>query len=347
MLAGSVMSRAGLNRKTGLATAVLVISAEIPDIDIVTSFAGPVLGFGTHRGITHTFLGVPFMAAAALGVVYGFYRWMRSRGRQPKLPPDWKLLYVYALVGVLSHILLDFTNNYGVRPFSPFLHRWYAWDIVYIVEPLLTTALLLALVMPWFFGLVGGEVGARKAQFPGRGSAIAALIFVGLLWWVRDYNHRRAIALLEQQKYEDQDPLRISVSPYMLNPFQWLGVVETETAFFTQPVDTWKGEVDPQRTVVVRYKPEETPFTLAAKGSPLGKVYLDWARHPYTEVMIPDTPGGETEVRIRDLRYDYPDSRDRLSFNSSDDRNTPLTITLKLDPSGRVVEQRMGRQVEK
>jgi inner membrane protein len=346
MLAGSVMSRAGLNRKTGLATAVLAISAEFPDIDVVTSFSGPVLGFGTHRGITHTFLAAPVMAAASLGIVYGIYRWMLKRGRQPKLPPNWKLLYVYALLGTFSHILLDFTNNYGVRPLSPFLHRWYAWDIVYIIEPLLTGALLLALIMPWFFGLVGGEVGARKTQFPGRGSAIAALIFVALLWWGRDYNHRRAIALLEQQKYEDQDPIRISASPYMLNPFRWLGIVETENAFFTQPVDTWKGEVDPQRIVAVRYKPEETAATLAAKNSPLSKVYLDWARHPYTEVIVPDRPGGELEVRIRDLRYDYPESRERLSFGS-DERNTPLTITIKLDSTGSVVEQRMGRQVEK
>jgi inner membrane protein len=346
MLFGSVMSRAGLNRKTGLATAVLAISAEFPDIDVVTSFAGPVVGFSTHRGITHTFLGAPFMAAASLAIVYGFYRWMRSRGREPRLPPDWKLLYAYALLGTLSHILLDFTNNYGVRPLSPFLHRWYAWDIVYIIEPLLSGALLLALVMPWFFGLVGGEVGARKTHFPGRGSAIAALVFVGLLWWARDYNHRRAIFLLEAQKYEDQEPIRVSASPYMLNPFRWLGVVETETAFFTQPVDTWADEVDPQRMVAVRYKPEENAATLAAKSSPMGKVYLDWSRHPYAEVMVPDREGGDTTVIIRDLRYDYPERRYRLGGDSSDKNSTPLSMSVRLDPAFRIIEQRMGRHVQ-
>jgi inner membrane protein len=346
VLAGSVMSRAGLNRKTGLATAVLAISAEFPDIDVVTSFAGPVTGFATHRGITHTFIGAPFMAAASLAIVYGFYRWMRKRGREPKIPPNWKLLYSYALLGTLSHILLDFTNNYGVRPLSPFLHRWYAWDIVYIIEPVLTGALLLALVLPWFFGLVGSEVGARKASMPGRGSAIATLILVALLWWGRDYHHRRAIALLQSQLYEDQEPIRISASPYMGNPFRWLGVVETETAFFTQPVDTWTGEVDPHRIVVVRYKSEETPVTLAAKGSPLGRVYLDWARHPYAEVIIPDKPGGDTLVIIRDLRYDYPELRRRFAGDSPEQDSTPLTMKVKLDPALRVVEQSMGRHIQ-
>ena len=33
------------------------------------------------------------------------------------MPPRWGLLFLYACLAGLSHILLDFTNNYGVRPF--------------------------------------------------------------------------------------------------------------------------------------------------------------------------------------------------------------------------------------
>ncbi len=33
----------------------------------------------------------------------------------------------------------------------------------------------------------------------------------------------------------------------------------------------------------IRRKPEETPVTLAAKRSYLGRVYLDWARYPVVE----------------------------------------------------------------
>src|SRR5438874_13688203 len=46
----------------------------------------------------------------------------------------WGLLFCFACLGGLSHLLLDYTNNYGVRPFSPFYPRWYSWDIVFIVE---------------------------------------------------------------------------------------------------------------------------------------------------------------------------------------------------------------------
>src|SRR2546426_6441641 len=44
--------------------------------------------------------------------------------RNPNLPPRWKLLYCFAVLASLSHVLLDFTNNYGVRPLWPFSERW-------------------------------------------------------------------------------------------------------------------------------------------------------------------------------------------------------------------------------
>src|SRR5205823_459662 len=156
------MARAGLNRKTGLATLTLVLAAEGPDIDAVSYFGGSVTGLQHHRGITHSFVGAPFIAAITVGVVYGVYRLILKSGKQTKLPPNWKLLYGYALLGSLTHILLDFTNNYGVRPFAPFNLKWYSWDINFMVEPIILAALILGLVVPGLFSLVTEEIGARK-----------------------------------------------------------------------------------------------------------------------------------------------------------------------------------------
>ncbi|HEV2986924.1 MAG TPA: metal-dependent hydrolase, partial [Candidatus Angelobacter sp.] len=175
-LTGACISRAGLNRKTGLATLTLVLAAEGPDIDAVSYFGGSISGLQHHRGITHSFVGALFIAAITVGVVYGIYRLMLMSGKQTKLPPRWKLLYVYALLGSLSHILLDFTNNYGVRPFEPFNFKWYSWDVAFIIEPVIVGALLLGLILPGLFSLVTEEIGARKAPFRGRGGAIFALV---------------------------------------------------------------------------------------------------------------------------------------------------------------------------
>ena len=61
LLAGACLGRAGLNRKTGLATLTLVLAAEAPDLDVVAYFGGSVSGMAHHRGITHTLLGSPFV----------------------------------------------------------------------------------------------------------------------------------------------------------------------------------------------------------------------------------------------------------------------------------------------
>ncbi|MGB8099574.1 MAG: metal-dependent hydrolase, partial [Terracidiphilus sp.] len=61
-LTGACIGRAGFNRKTACATVVAVLAAEAADLDVLWGFAGPVEELKHHRGITHTFLGAPFVA---------------------------------------------------------------------------------------------------------------------------------------------------------------------------------------------------------------------------------------------------------------------------------------------
>ena len=66
------MGRAGLNRKTALATLKLTLAAEAPDLDILSRFGGPAFGFAHHRGFTHSFLGVPLDAAVVVAFVFAW-----------------------------------------------------------------------------------------------------------------------------------------------------------------------------------------------------------------------------------------------------------------------------------
>src|SRR5215472_10298282 len=245
-LTAACISRAGLNRKTGLATLTMVLAAEAPDVDILYYFGGSVTGFQHHRGFTHTLLGAPVVAGVVLAGVYGIYRLMRLGGQQPKHPPRWKLLFGYAFIAVLSHLFLDFANNYGVRPFAPFNPRWYSWNIAFIVDPLILAALFLGLVTPGLFGLITEEVGARKPQFRGRGGAIFAFVCMAVVLLVRDYQHRRAVSALNSITYRGQDPSRVSAFANPLNPFAWNGVVETRDFFELVPVNSSSGQIDPQ-----------------------------------------------------------------------------------------------------
>lgn len=310
-LTGAVLGRAGFNRKAAHATLAMTLAAEAPDLDVLWGFRGPVSGFEHHRGITHTFLAAPVIALVTVAVVWVIHRFRRKPARAPV---RWGLLWLFALVAVLSHLLLDFTNNYGLRPFYPFYPRWYSWDIVFIVEPLILIALILALVVPWILGLADREIGARRTVFRGRGWAIAALIFIGLLYAVRNGEHAHAMNLVRNTGVINGRILRVAAEPYHINPFHWYAVAETPDTYQTAMVYTCADRVDTDAGETI-YKPPVTPAVAAAKQSWLGRVYLDWSTFPVTEDKGPIAPPGYNvdplqrdwhTVQFHDMRFGYP-----------------------------------------
>ena len=334
-LTGACLGRAGLNRKSALATATVTLAAEAPDIDVLGRFKGPIFGFAHHRGFTHSFLGLFLVSGAVVGLMYLFWRLRGRRTNNPNLPPNWGLLFLFAYLAGLTHILLDFTNNYGVRPFWPFSEKWYSWDIVFIFEPVLWIVLALGLLLPLLFSLVNQEIGARRKGPQGRLAATLALLSMVALWGVRDYEHSRAVNALDARLYRGADPVRASAYPYWWNPFHWHGVIETQDFYATMPVDSLSPEVDPEGTMQIRYKPEETPASRAAKNSYLGRAYLDWAKYPLTEIE-PEaaglTGGSGYIVRFEDLRYAYPELSGRGT----------LSATVELDRNLNVVSETWG-----
>jgi inner membrane protein len=333
------MGRAGFNRKSALATVTMVLAAEAADIDVVWALKSSTAALQHHRGITHSFIGVPFVAAAVLLLVYLCHRLKlrlrppppRSPDARPLLPIRWGYLYFCAVVAALSHLLLDYTTAYGIRLFEPFNFRWYSWDIVSIIDPVILLALIAGLVLPSLAGLINEEIGARSKGPRGRGGAIFALVCLVLIWGFRDYQHRRAITAMSSFLYHGVTPLRLAAYPYMINPYSWHGVVETSDFLETVPVKSLGPEVDDMRGQLY-YKPPETDAGRAAKSSYLGQVYLDWAVFPFVEVQTFQGQNSGYLAEFKDLRYTYPDVRGRA----------PLTGYVVLSPDLRVLEEGMN-----
>ncbi len=248
----------------------MALAAEAPDLDMLGNFKGPVFGFAHHRGFTHSFLGLFLVSALVVGFMYLIWRLRGRKTNNPNLPPRWALLFLYAYLAGLTHILLDFTNGYGVRPFWPFSEKWYSWDIVFIADPILLLFLVAGLLVPIFFSLVDRELGVRQKAPAGRIGATLALLGVLGVWGVRDYQHRRAVNALKAYVYDKAEPIRASAYPNWWNPFSWNGVVETQNFYATTLVDSLQPEVDPNAEMQILYKPQETPVTLCSQKLPTG-----------------------------------------------------------------------------
>jgi inner membrane protein len=346
-LTGACLARSGFNRKTAYATLAMTLAAEAPDLDMLWGFRGPVAGFQHHRGITHTFLGAPLVALA--GVVW---LWSRFRRSQPPIPPRWGLLWLFSWLAALSHIFLDWTNNYGVRPFFPFNSKWYALDIVFIIEPVIFAALLLGLVIPGILGMADREMGARKPLFSGRGWAIAALVVAGMDWGVRAVEHHRALHMVANTRFGDQPMLHAGAEPYPGNPFHWFAVVETARYYQTGSVNTWTETVDTSDQDDVIFKPPVTSATTAAKRSWLGRVYLDWAKFPmvtdrgHANLVASDELAPQpldTAVEFRDLRFVYP----VLFRGKANGTSAPLSGWVYVTPNGVTDAMIMDNRLQK
>jgi inner membrane protein len=344
LMTGACLARAGFNRKAAYATVAMTLAAEAPDLDTLWSIDGPIAGFQHHRGWTHTFAGLPFEAAILVGGIWLVHRWRLRRQSRPRptrvlsAPVRWGMLYGLCLIALLSHLLLDWTNNYGLRPFFPFNPRWYAGSFVFIFEPIIFLLLLVALVAPSLFGLINSEVGARRAVFRGQGWAIAALTAIVSLWGWRAVERGRAEQLALAGDYKGAEVLRVSLSPYPVNPFRWHAVVETPTSFVLSEINTLSDAVTVDEADTF-YKPRATLATLAAKRSWLGKVYLDWSKFPLVTETGKDAEG-LTTVNFSDLRFMYD-----TTFMSGRER-PPLTGVVAVNEDRRVVRMEMDGRVQ-
>jgi inner membrane protein len=296
-----------------LATLTVILAAEAPDLDVLARLKGPVPGLVHDRGFTHSFVGIALVSVAVVCFIYLIWRLGGRKGKNLHCTPRWWLLFGLSCLAGLSHILLDFTDNYGVRAYWPFSDRWYSWDIVYIADPVVTLVLMGGLLLSVLASLMNEEFGGASKTPRGRLAAAMALIGVVAIWGIRDHEHRRALHTLESRQYEGASLVHASAFPLWWNPYLWTGVVETARSVSAMRVDSRSQDVDPQVEEQVRYKPEETPATLAAKASSLGRAYLDWARFPITETEALESGGRGYVVRFKDLRFELAGRREDYS----------------------------------
>lgn len=225
-LTALALARSGLGRLTPRGTLLLLISANLPDIDMVSLFWGTLTNLELHRGYTHSVIVMPVMAALSVGFT-------SLLGRKKLV---WGRAFGVAMIGVASHLLLDWTNGYGIRLLLPVSSEWFFLDINYLYDLVILAVLLLAAFWPLLARLVSDEIGERKKAGPGM--AIFALVFFVAYDGARCVMHQRAVAQLDSRMYGQEAPIRVAALPDAVSPLNWQGIVETTSSYRTIPVSS-------------------------------------------------------------------------------------------------------------
>jgi inner membrane protein len=308
-LVGLFLARAGCKHLTPRGTAIMVVAANAPDFDAVSWFFGGATYIHYHRNLTHSLIAMPLMALLSVALV-------RLLGRRKV---RWLPAFCIALLAVISHIILDLTNVYGVRLLLPFSGRWFHWDLTPVVDVTIWAVLLLGVAAPALGRLVGSEIGERREGAGNAGWAVTALFLLASYDYGRSVAHDRAVAAVDSHTYNGLAPRRSGAFP-SANPLVWTGVVELSNAFVEAPVDL-RTVFRPSSGAETFYKARRTVAVEAALHAFVFQRLLEFVQWPLWVVEPTDEIEHGTRVTLLDLRFGTPQQAGFAATALVDDRN--------------------------
>lgn len=293
-LAGATLARAGLDRRTPLATATLMLAANAADIDIVTAFGGPNASLACRRGWTHgplAWVVLPFLVA---GLMMAWDRWVRRRRTPEAAPTVPGALLLVAAIGVLSHPMLDWLNTYGIRLLMPFSDTWFRGDSVFIIDPYLWIIFAAGLLM----ARRTRHVDTTRAWRLVRVSGSTAVGYIAVLIALSALGER--LGRVAAGSHGIDDVREVLYSPRPANPLAADLVVRTGAAYHVGGIRWLASERVTFTGESIARGNWDDPVVQRARTVPAARNYLVWSQFPYVRV---DIAGADTSVVFGDARY--------------------------------------------
>jgi inner membrane protein len=280
-LASAALAESGLKRLTRYGTATLLIASNLPDVDALVVLTS-VPRFAFRRGWTHGILAQALLPLALAALMWAIGRRWRRHDSTPT-HVGWLLAFSY--VGLLSHVFLDYLNDYGIRPFAPFDWRWFYGDALAVVDPFM-----------WAF-LGGGVWLARRRARPAYacGGLVCAACYVALML-VSAQTARTTVAAAWRESRGDHPTQAVVIPSLPLLPRTF--VVESTDRYDVGTLTWWPSRVTFEPTGIP--KRDTTPEVRAAREQSVRvRQFLMWSRLPFW--TIEPSPYG-TRVTLADLR---------------------------------------------
>lgn len=293
-LASAALDRAGLRRVSPSAMLILVVSATVADLDLLSCLGGANPYFHYHHALLHSIVS---SAVLAFAMALAFCVFGGGLQREPLRFPRVLLL---CAVGTGVHLFFDCLGADGVQLFWPFHAGWYSLDLLPQIDPWILGVLLAGLFLPALLGLVSEEIGVRKKKRTVSKGAVVALLLVVLYVGGRGLMHQRAVETLMAHDYHGAVPLSAAAFPDSPSPFLWRGVVATRNTIEQISVPLGSGDEFHADTSLTSYKPENSLPLDVARRTPFALQFLRYTRFPLAELQI--IPNGSL-VTLRDVRF--------------------------------------------
>ncbi|HEU5219505.1 MAG TPA: metal-dependent hydrolase [Gemmatimonadales bacterium] len=284
-LVGLVLAEAGLKHRSRFGTAVLIVGANLPDLDALIYVAGSstdALAF--RRGWTHGVLAMAVLPLLLTGAALGWSRLLGHGDKdQPGAPLHPGRLLALAAIAIWSHPLLDLLNTYGVRLLMPFSGRWFYGDALFIVDPWVWAALALGIVLSR----------RRHSGRPARVALAASVVYA----LVMAASSRMGRAAVTRHAGTAQ---RTMVAPLPGTPFRRdvIRDLGDRYEFGALALAGWK-----YSSIVIEPTGRDAAGVAAASATRPGRQFLLWSRFPR---FVTQRFGDSIRVIMSDARYANP-----------------------------------------
>ncbi len=202
IVAALLVARTGDRKKAALAG---LIAAELPDTDIfIMSPSDPLFALQMHRYFTHSLVMIPVIAVLGVLLANGLRRLFRRQA-------VWRGMWLPAAAAVATHGFCDTWTSYGTHMLWPFSERRETWDLISVIDPIMTLPLLTFAVMAW-------RRGSRKTAAYGAAWVAFYLGLCGL------QSHRARLAVEQWAHDHGHVPARLTVKPSFANILVWRGL---------------------------------------------------------------------------------------------------------------------------
>ena len=296
-LSGLAVAQAGFRQRIGrIAFVAVTAGAVAPDLDNATALWDQFSAIRYHRGLTHSLLGgIPL----ALLIAWPITRW----GGHRRYRDIAGLVYL----GILVHIGLDLITPFGTKVLYPFSTARFALDLAFVIDPVLTAAFAVPLVIAW-----------RQPRLAKRAVEVGfavGLLYLGLAAGARGLATSRFEAALAQHGLPTSP---VAVVPQFPGPFRWMALAESPSGLHQATVNLAHSGPVPLRLF------EQAPrngFVERTDSIESVRLFRTFTHFPWIRYV---QRGDDHIVEYRDLRF----GTDRAIHD--------MVLRVVLDPSGAV-----------